>query len=165
MADLNKNGEKITFDIYSPTVIEGETLEMLNSNGCHFKGCVPRSEVEAIQQAADIVIFAESLEKNHRFDARLSFSTKVTDYFKSGKCIFAIGDKDIAPIIYLRENDCAVIANEYDEIAPQLKKLLENPEKIKEYGKKAFECGKKNHNEKDIKRIFIETFVKALEKI
>ena len=164
MAEINKNGEKITLDIYSPTVIEGETLEMLNSNGCHFKGCVPKSEIDAIQQSADIVIFAESLEKKHRLDARLSFSTKLTDYFKSGKCIFAIGDESIAPIIYLRENDCAVIANEYEEIAPQLKKLLENPEKIKEYGKKAFECGKKNHNEKDIKRIFIETFVKALEK-
>ena len=161
MAEINKDDEKIILDVYSPTVIEGATLEMLNSNGCHFKGCVPRSEVDAIQQSADIVIFAESLEKNHRFDARLSFSTKITDYFKSGKCIFAIGDKDIAPIIYLRENDCAAIANEYEEIALQLKKLLENPEKIKEYGRKAFECGKKNHNEKDIKRLFIETFVKA----
>ena len=161
MADINKDGEKITFEIYSPTGIEGKTLERLNSKGCHFKGCVPQSEVEAIQQSADIVIFAESLEKNHRFDARLSFSTKITDYLKSGKCIFAIGDRDIAPIIYLRENDCAVIANEFYEIAPQLKKLLEKPEKIKEYGRKAFECGKKNHNEKDIKRTFIETFVKA----
>lgn len=161
MANINKDGEKIIFDIYSPTAIEGETLKMLNSNGCHFKGCVPKSEIDAIQQSADIVIFAESLEKTHRLDARLSFSTKITDYFKSGKCIFAIGDKEIAPIIYLKENDCAVIATEYSEIAPQLQKLLEHPEKIKEYGEKAFDCGKKNHNEKEIKKIFIDAFLKA----
>ena len=161
MANINKDEEKITFDIYSPTVIEGDTLKMLNSNGCHFKGSVPKSEIDGIQQNADIVIFAESLEENHRLDARLSFSTKITDYLKSGKCIFAIGDKEIAPIIYLKENDCAVIASELEEIAPQLESLLKNPDKIKEYGKKAFDCGKKNHNENDIKRIFLETFIKV----
>lgn len=161
MATINKGGEKIIFDIYSPTAIEGETLKFLNSNGCHFRGCVPKSEVDAIQQSADIVVFAESLEKAHRFDARLSFSTKITDYLKNGKCIFAIGDKEIAPIIYLKENDCAVISTEYSEIAPQLERLLENSCKIKEYGKKAFDCGKKNHNENNIKRTFLETFIKA----
>lgn len=164
MANINKDKEKIIFDIYSPTAIEGDTLKMLNSNGCNFRGCVPKSEIDAIQQAADIVVFAESLENSHRLDARLSFSTKITDYLKSGKCIFAIGDKEIAPIIYLKEHDCAVIANEYSEIAPKLQKLLENPSKIKDYGKKAFNCGKKNHNEEDIKKIFIDTIVKATKK-
>jgi hypothetical protein len=161
MANINKDGEKIVLDIYSPTVLDDKTMKYLNSNGCSFKGSVPKNEIDAIQQSADIVIFVESLEKEHRFDARLSFSTKLTDYYKNGKCIFAIGDKTIAPIEYLRENDCAIIANEYNEIAPQLNKLIENPETIKEYSRKAFDCGKINHNENDIKRIFLETFINA----
>ena len=57
-----------------------------------------------------------------------------------------------------------VIANEYDEIAPQLRKIIENPEMIKDYSRKAFDCGKKNHNENDIKKIFVETFVNAAKK-
>ena len=44
-----------------------------------------------IQENADVVVFVESLEKEHRLVARLSFSTKLTDYFASGKCIFALG--------------------------------------------------------------------------
>ncbi len=164
LKEINKDGEKITLDIYSPTVMDDKTMEYLNSNGCHFNGAVPKSEVDAIQQGADMVVFVESLEKKHRFDARLSFSTKLTDYFKNGKCIFAIGDKTIAPIEYLRENDCAIIANEYDEIAPQLRKIIENPEMIKKYSRQAYDTGKKNHNENDIKRIFVETFVKAANK-
>lgn len=163
MANINKNNEKVIFDIYSPTVLDDKTMEYLNSNGCHFKGSVPKSEVDAIQKSADVVVFVESLEKDHRFDARLSFSTKLTDYFKNGKCIFAIGDKSIAPIIYLRENDCAIIANEYSEIEGQLRQIIDYPEKITEYGRKAFECGKKNHNEKEVKRIFTQTFMKATE--
>ena len=161
LAKINKDEEKITLDIYSPTVMDDETMSYLNSNGCHFRGSVPKSEVDGIQRDADVVVFVESLEKKHRFDARLSFSTKLTDYFKNGKCIFAIGDKTIAPIVYLRENDCAIISNEYSEIEGSLNYLLENQDKINEYARKAFECGRTNHNENDIKRIFTQTFVKA----
>lgn len=164
MANINKDGEKVVFDIYSTTVLDEKTMNYLNSNGCHFKGAVPKSEVDAIQQSADIVVFAESLEKNHRFDARLSFSTKLTDYLKNGKCIFAIGDKTIAPIIYLRDNDCAVIANEYEEIESRLTELICNPTLISEYSKKAFDTGKKNHNEEDIKKVFLDTFISAYKK-
>lgn len=161
---INENGEKITLDIFSTTVPDDKTLKMLNSNGCHFRGRVPKSEVDGIQESADVVIFVESLEKEHRMDARLSFSTKLTDYFKNGKCIFAIGDKEIAPIIYLRENDCAVIANEYSEIEERLRSLIDDPEKIKAYSRKAFDCGMKNHNAKDIEEIFVSAFVRAANK-
>lgn len=164
MAKINKDGEKVVFDIYSTTVLDEKTMRYLNANGCHFKGAVPKSEVDAIQQSADIVVFAESLEKNHRLDARLSFSTKLTDYLKNGKCIFAIGDKTIAPIIYLRDNDCAVIANEYDEIENRLTELIGNPTMITEYAKKAFDTGKKNHNEEDIRKVFVDTFINAYKK-
>lgn len=163
MGEINKKDKIIEFEIYSPTVLDEKTMDLLNSNGCSFKGSVPKSQVDEIQKSADIVVFAESLEKEHRLDARLSFSTKLTDYFKNGKCIFAIGDKTIAPIEYLLDNDCAIIANEYDEIAPQLKMIIDNPQIIRDYSKKAYDCGEKNHNEKDIKRVFLDTFVKAVE--
>ena len=164
MEKINSDGEKVTLDIYSATVLDDNTMNYLNSNGCNFRGAVPKSQVDKIQSEADIVIFAESLEKKHRMDARLSFSTKLTDYFKNGKCIFAIGDKDIAPIIYLRDNDCAVIANEYSEISDRLSVLISNPSRINEYAKKAYECGIKNHNSKDIEKIFVDAFVASAEK-
>lgn len=161
MANVNKDGEKITMDIYSPDVMDEKTMEYLNSNGCHFKGLVSKEEVASIQENADVVVFVESLEKEHRLVARLSFSTKLTDYFKSGKCIFAIGDERIAPIIYLKDNDAAIISTDYRDIENNLRKLIDNPQTIKEYSKKAFDCGKKNHDESIIKERFVSTFVKA----
>lgn len=163
LAKINKNGQKIVLDIYSPTILDKETMKYLNMNGCHFRGKVSKDKVDEIQKSADIVIFVESLEKEHRYDARLSFSTKLTDYFKNGKCIFAIGDRSIAPMIYLKENNCAITVNEYDEIEGKLRMLIEHPEEIEKYSKNAFECGKKNHNERDIKKIFIDTFLKAVK--
>lgn len=164
MEQINQEKEQLVLDVYSATSVDEHTLHWLNSNGCHFHGCVPKSEVDRLQQAADIVVFVESLERKHRMDARLSFSTKLTDYFKNGKCIFAIGDSSIAPIIYLKENDCAVIANEYAQIQERLCWLIDDPERIRRYARNAFETGKKNHNVKDIARIFVETFVRACEK-
>ena len=161
MANINKDGLKITFDIYSPTRLDKKTMRILNDNGCTFHDAVPKQEIESIQKNADVVVFAESLEKAHKYAARLSFSTKLTDYFKSGKCIFAIGDKAIAPIEYLKENDAAVIATDYKEIEEKLKALIESPETIKRYGRNAFECGRRNHEESKVKKTFTDTFIRA----
>lgn len=162
MKEINKNSEIVVLDIYSPTVLDNVTMSYLNSNGCHFKGAVSKEEVAKLQNEADIVVFVESLEDEHKFDARLSFSTKLTDYFASGKCIFAIGDKAIAPIKYLTDNNAAVTVTEYADVERKLKELIDSPEKILEYGKKAFDCGKRNHEESKVKKTFISTICRAV---
>lgn len=164
MADINRDELKIIFDIYTPTVLDKQTTDLLNSNGCVLHPPVPLCEVKEIQKDADIVVFVESLDKKHRFDARLSFSTKLTDYFASGKCIFAVGDKGIAPIQYLKQYDCAVISTDYDQIIKQLKKLVADFSLITEYGRKAFETGRLNHEESKVKETFISTITRAAKK-
>lgn len=164
LANINKDGIKIEMDIYSPTVLDEETMAFLNRNGCYYHGAVPKSEVTAIQRNADIVVFVESLEKEHRYAARLSFSTKLTDYFASGKCIFAIGDKVIAPIEYLAENNAALICTDYPSIEKKLREIVVSPELISIYGKKAFDCGKKNHEQSFVRQTFIDTLCRAAEK-
>lgn len=165
LAKINKDGLKVTLDIYTPTMLDYETSKMLNINGCTKYAPIPKEQVAQIQKDADIVVFVESLEKDHRYDARLSFSTKLTDYFASGKCIFAIGDKNIAPIQYLEEYDCAVVSADYSEVERQLRKLIDNPELITEYGRKSFETGRMNHEENKVKKIFVDTLCKAAKSI
>lgn len=164
LKEINKAGTVATLDIYSPTALDDKTMQWLNENGCCYRGVVPKQQVAEIQADADIVVFAESLERKHRYAARLSFSTKLTDYFSSGKCIFAIGDENIAPIAYLQENDAAVIATDYNQVQSQLEKLFADPEKINEYGRKAFDCGKRNHEQTAIKKTFIDTICQAANK-
>ena len=164
LENINKDKTKLTLDIYTPTPLDEQSTRILNSHGCTLHEPVPKEEVAAIQRSADIVVFAESLEKEYKMIARLSFSTKLTDYFASGKCIFAIGDKEIAPIEYLKENDAAIIATEYGEIEPALLSLVNNPQKISEYGKKAFECGRRNHESSAVKEVFISTLTRAAQK-
>ena len=162
MGEINKSTTKITLDIYTTDILTKEQSAALNKNGCSVKGALKLDEVQKVQEQADVLVFVESLEKKYKYAARLSFSTKITDYLKSGKCIFAIGDKDIAPTDYFKRYDCAIAATSYEEIGEKLKILASDETIIKEYGKKAFDCGKKNHSKELQEKVLLENIKAAM---
>jgi len=150
--EINKDEVKIELDVYTMTEIE-DTEKL--SKYVHLKGAVPQTEVAQIQKNADILLFAEATEGEHCQAARLSFSTKITDYLGSGKCIFAVGNKDVAPMEYLRDEDGAITAYDYDTVLASLNDIANNPELVKEYAKKAYDLGKRNHDKRIIQeRLF-----------
>ena len=121
-------------------------------------------EVNTVQKNADILVFVESLEKKYRHTARLSFSTKITDYLKSGKCIFAIGDSEIAPIDYFNKYDSAITASSYAEISKKLEALVYNTALIKEYAKKGYDCGVEHHERSKMNALLTETISNVVMK-
>ena len=144
--EINKDEKRIILNIYTNNPIEGTRKDKMTKNGSVvFHAPVPYSEVKDVIEHNDVVVFVESLNDKFKDTARLSFSTKITDYLASGKCIFAVGPTDIAPMEYFGENDAAVVAHEYDEIRTKLKELLK-PGMIETYSQKAFSCGKTNHD-------------------
>ena len=161
---LNKlNGEetKATLEIYSPDTVDDDTMARLN-NGCSKHcGFIPREKVGEVQQNADVVIFAEALEGKDSQAARLSFSTKITDYLSNSKCVLAIGKEDIAPIDYFIRNDSAIVATDEKQLEEKLRYILDNPQVIEEYGQKAFDCAKRNHDKAVIDKRFIDTVCRA----
>lgn len=159
LGDINKNGTKVELDIYTTDVLTAEQEKALNRNGCSVKGALSLDEVQKVQKEADILVFVESLEEKFKYTARLSFSTKITDYLKSGKCIFAVGDKEIAPIDYFNRYDSAITATSYDEIAEKLKILIDNVNLISEYSKKGYDCGKEHHNVQLMNKTLIDTIM------
>ena len=125
------------------------------------KGALTLKQVKMVQKEADILVFVESLEKKFRDTARLSFSTKITDYLRSGKCIFAIGDKNIAPIDYFNRYDSAVTATSYEQILEKLIELVEDPGVVSQYAKKAYDCGVEHHERERMDSILIHTIEQA----
>lgn len=146
VAAINSDKEKLKFEIYSADTPRDKNQRVLNSGGCRFCGSVSREKVRELQNEADIVVFAESLSKRFKNLARLSFSTKLTDYFASGSCIFALGSDSVAPIEYLKNEDAAVVVTRREDIEQKLRELCDKPELVSEYGRKAFLCGKRNHS-------------------
>ena len=158
---INRDGIKIMLDIYTTDSLTEEQKKLLNRNGCSVKGALTLEQVNGVQKEADILVFVESLEKKFRNTARLSFSTKITDYLRSGKCIFAVGGKDIAPIDYFNRYDSAVTAISYEQISEKLMDLVYNPDLVLEYAKKAYDCGVEHHERERMDRILIHIIEQA----
>lgn len=160
--EVNKDGVKAELYIYSQTTPNDEILGHINVGASHFCGRIGREEVLKVQKEADVVVFAEALEGKEANVAKLSFSTKITDYISNGKCVLAIGKYYIAPIDYFQRNDAAIIANCAEEIKQCVNRIVNNPQIVDEYGEKAFNCAVRNHEKHMMEQRFIDTMCKAL---
>lgn len=161
---LNKEGKNIEFDIYSGTPLTKKLNEKLNRPGSKFHGKVSYEEVKKVEQKADILIHVEGLSLKERLAVHQSFSTKLVDFFEMGKCIFAVGSYDEAFAKHLIDNDAAVVATEENEVYDKLKSIIENRALITEYGKKAYECGKKHHSKNTIQKMLLDDLDETLKK-
>ena len=150
--------------IYSQTEPKEDVLARINNGAAHFCGRIGREEVLKVQQEADVVIFAESLEGKEANAAKLSFSTKITDYISNGKCVLAIGKDYIAPIDYFQRNDSALIAHSVEEIKARVEAIVDNPMITDVYGEKAFNCAVRNHEKNMMNERFTVTMLKAWKK-
>ena len=160
--EVNKDGIKAELNIYSGDEPVAEVMAKLNNGASYHRGFIQRDQVDRVQQEADVVVFAEALEGKEANIARLSFSTKITDYLANGKCILAIGKEYIAPIDYFARNDSAIIANKKEEILERIRDIVNNPEIIEEYSKKAYDCAVKNHEKSMVDTRFMESMVNTL---
>ena len=144
--EINKDGQKIILDVYTSTIIKQELEDRIKVDGC----CVvhdpiSQSEVLKLQKEADVLLFLESL-KQEGGDARLSFSTKITDYFCAGKCIWAVGSNHLSAIDYLVKQDAAVCSLSKDDILPALERMVSEKAIISEYAQKGWQCGHDKHD-------------------
>lgn len=142
---FNGNEKYFVLDIYTGTTLKPKMRERFaRLTSCRLHNSVPQSEVVNLQLDSDILLFAESLSRKN-LTARLSFSTKLTDYFSAGRCIWAVGNEDLGPVSYIKEEDAGVVSTNIEEINEALL-TLKKVDIVEEYGKKAFECGLRRHN-------------------
>ena len=154
--EINRSGKKIELDIYSGTALTDNQKKKLYVPGCsNLKGHLPQKEVFEEQARADILLFVENLDNKKNNVARLSFSTKITDYLSRKRAILAIGPDNIAPMEYLKSEDAAITCSTKQDIISALKSIVETPKIIEEYAHKAYKCGNKNHSRQEILTRFL----------
>lgn len=145
----NSNLNKVILNIYTQTDLSEKEKAIFEKPGIsHLLKPVPYSELPIIYEQSDIVLFVESLQRRYKYVARLSFSTKLTDYLACGRCIFAVGANDIAPIEYLRKAGIAITCGSVEEIEERLYELLKDTERIAYLASKSLEYGIKHHHSK-----------------
>ncbi|MFR3464490.1 MAG: hypothetical protein ACLT3N_04750 [[Ruminococcus] torques] len=147
--------KKFEFKIYSSTVIPENTINHF-SKSIHFCGSVPAYEVSYIQEKANVLLLLEDITGDNQKIARLSFSTKITDYLAKGKCIIAVANETVASTEYLKQNNCALCVSTSDEIKACFRSLLEDKDLMKRMGTAALSVAKKNHSREVIENRLYE---------
>ena len=157
---FNKRHGAILFQlrVYTITSLTASVKKRLTiSDSCMLMDYVEQKKVDAVLQSASILLHVEPTDIKGRMYYRLSFSTKIVDYFKQHKCILAIGS-DTATMNYLRKNDAAIIANKTVDIQHILERVYMNPSIVNEYADKAYCCGKEKHDISTIRNNVIQVF-------
>ena len=146
IAKINNNNKPFSLTICTMTPITKKIREKFNNNPTtNLMGGLPLNEVIELQNNANILIHVESFAPKDYLKYRLSFSTKIVDYFYNGKCILSFGTKGVSTFDYLDENNIAISATSKNELIEKLKFIIDNPDVINDYAKKSWEIGKKNH--------------------
>lgn len=160
LKEINKSETKIVLDIYSGTPLSETRKALINAEGTScLRGHIPQDEVFKQQEEADILLFVENINNRNYNPARLSFSTKITDYLSRRRTILAIGPKDIAPMEYLNNEDAALVCSNKDEILSTLHKIVEDQTILKIMSEKAFECAQRNHSRDRILKKFQDIII------
>lgn len=158
VSDVNAKAQKTvaTLDVYTLSPISQEISDALNIKGSSkLNKAVAQEDVMPTQQAADILIHVEPLNKKDASFYRLSFSTKLVDYLYNARCVLGLGYKT-ATLSYIEDNNAGVVVYDLNELPAKLTEILSNPQLIEQYGKNAWDCGAKNHKREVIRKMLVE---------
>ena len=163
LKEINSNGDKVCLDVYTQTVLPENVLAELESGFCRIHKPIPQHEALQKQNEADVLLFLEDIDGKDAKVARLSFSTKITDYLSAGKCIFAIGNSDTAPMQYFIENDAAIVCDSDEKILSGLQGIMNNAHTVTEYAERAAKAGKNNHDPEKIRELLFNVISRAYD--
>lgn len=146
---INVKNKKAILEVYSaeenPEAIEALTIP----NCCTFKGYVAGDEYACLLQSADITVHVESFDYEIKNRTWLSVSTKIADYLGAGKCILAIGPRDLASMEHLKGASCVV--DDLSKLKKSVEGLLLDSKLRSEFQIKARELALEYHDINKIK--------------
>jgi hypothetical protein len=148
---LNQEGTRAELRIYSGSLITDSMRKALHVPGASYlMGSVPSQEVLRVQSEADMLVHVEATDLKNRLAVRQSFSTKIVDYLKSSRPILAVGPRSVASIKHLDEHQCAIIAENEQELLEKLISVMDNKDELDGLVRRAYICGRRCHQKQDI---------------
>ena len=160
---LNADGPvRAELHIYTGSQLKDKDAKSLNDGTSVFNHGLSRpEELSKIYRESDVAIHCESFDLKYRLMTRLSFSTKIIDCFQSGCAILAIAWEEHTGMKCLKREDAAICVTSVKDIEAAVTRIVENPELIKEYAMKAYECEKRNHRIEDVQKKLYDAFVRC----
>ncbi|MER2076583.1 hypothetical protein [Psychrobacillus psychrotolerans] len=146
---LETEGIYAELEIYSLAVPPKNILDKMNlSPNIGFRGSLNQEELDRKVKNSDVLIHVEAFDRKNRNITRLSISTKIPEYMRSNRCIFAVGPNDVASMQYIEKNNLGVVLNTLDKshLKSNTKELINNSELRRKYAENAMTMVKERHS-------------------
>jgi len=102
-------GYSLNIQIYCSEYVNNRIINRINNISClKFYGAINHEQVINVINNSDILLHVESFKFKDINLAKLSFSTKITEYIASGKPILAFGPNQVASIKILERYNAAI---------------------------------------------------------
>ncbi|MBP3041869.1 hypothetical protein J9303_20845, partial [Bacillaceae bacterium Marseille-Q3522] len=132
LTEINKESQRAELLIYTLSPKTDAMIKVLEVPGTSkIMDVVSNEEVMPTLRSADILVHVEPKKMKERLFYRLSFSTKLVDYFYTARCILGIGGLT-ASIDYLQQHDSGIVELDMSRLKDTLRNLLKSENKIKE---------------------------------
>ena len=165
LREINKDGVKATLEVYTADPINKKIKKSIDDGTSSFiRGRVSAKELKEIYDRSDIILHVEGFDVNNRNLTRHSFSTKVMDCLSSGAATMAVAHEVHSALDYLRSNDIAITATSEDELRECLESIVNDPEIILQYARRANEFGKMNHSREKIQKKLLDDMQRVVSK-
>lgn len=160
---INTDGEKFKLYITTGNYLSDKLRRKIELSPNISIRNIPFDKIKVLQKNADILLNVEPFSIFHRYKWRLSFSTKIVDYFEAGRCIMSIGWNGCSTQKYLYDNDVAIVVDDKNRIISTLEKILLDTNIIKIYSEKSLLIGIKRHEIGNIRSNLHERFRKVIK--
>lgn len=117
-------GNSYLFKLFVPASQNTEEIKALfGKYSVELNDYIPKEELYAEYENADVLVIAESFDKNFCDFTKYSLSTKLPEYMSSGKPILAYLSSELYSHGYLIESGAAEVAADKIQLVDKIKKL------------------------------------------
>lgn len=155
--------ENLRIDVYGKSDDQGVIDELSSSKGVNYVGMVPYQELQRKTKEARLLVHVESTKPYYLRDIKYGFSTKIADSLASGVPFFVYASDELTSVQYLKDNNCAIIATDREELVRQLKTALFDEDTREECVNNALKTAAKNHSMQENKNRFYRFIIESLE--
>lgn len=127
---LGANG--YTFKLFVPKAQNTEDMQgIFSPYNVDMQSYIPKRELYKCYDDADVLVIAESFDRNFCKFTEYSLSTKIPEYMASGKPILAYLHESLFASAYLRSSEAAAVANGSDELSFAIERLKDMSERCR----------------------------------
>lgn len=124
--ELQKINAEYKLDVYGTAPNEEIERELRQCTAIMFHGFVSYDKVTSIMHESSLLIHVEWNDEILTRDLKYAFSTKIADSICSGTPFLVYANRELAGTVFLKENNCAFLADSKSMLKEVLEQALHN---------------------------------------